>query len=308
MNSMRELAKRALDFAPKPLYRAARFASRLPVYFAADMAYQRSVEKHLGHGNLAITDDISIFLPSNRVANSVFRSMLFEASGRHEWREFLTLAAPCRTFADIGASGGFFSMLFAASRPVSQQAVILSIEPDPACRPVLDEMRELHARPGLNWIVEPCALAGEPETMSFSSSGFGGELVSASVDNSATTEAIASVNGLPSQMTTVEVTTLDRVCERHHLIPDLIKLDIESYEHEVLHASIDYLRRTRPRMHLELHCTYLRNRSIDPTATLQLLREAGYHPSNGDAPTWDALFAQAPTAFVLRTDLLPGAV
>lgn len=303
---MREIAKRALGFTPKPVYRVARFASRLPVYFAADLAYQRSMEKRLGHGNLAITDDISIFLPSDRVASSVFRSMLFEAAERQEWQDFLELARPCRTFVDVGASGGFFSMLFAASRPSHLQGAVLSIEPDQACRRVLEELRTLHGRPGLNWTIDACAVGAEPGTMSFASSGFGGELVSASRDNRAQLEELASMNGLSSKVTTVEVSTLDRICERNGIVPDLIKMDIESYEHEVLHASIGFLRKTLPRLHLELHCEYLRGRSVDPSATLTLLRDAGYRPYRGDATTWDDLSDRARSEFVLRIDLLPG--
>ena len=283
-----------------------RFASRLPNYFAEDMVYQRSTAKHLGHGTLAITDDISLSLPSNRVANSVFRSMLFEASGREEWRDFLELARPCRSFIDIGASAGFFSALFAASRPsVSAEVTILSIDPDPACGPILEEMRQLHGRSGQNWIIDLRALGAEPAQMSFASSGLGGELVSAARDNSAEMVETGSANGLPVQILRVDVTTLERICEQHGMIPDLIKIDIESYEHEVLHASIDFLKRTMPRMHLELHSAYLRDRSVDPTATLKLLRDAGYRPSNGDAPTWDGLFDLARSAFLVRTNLLP---
>ena len=306
MISMREIAKRALDFTPKPIYRVARFASRLPVYFATDLAYQRSTEKRLGHGNLAITDDISIFLPSDRVASSVFRSMLFESSERHEWQEFLELARPCRAFVDVGASGGFFSMLFAASRPSHLHgAAVLSIEPDQSCRRTLEELRALHGRPGLNWNIDACAVGAEPGTTSFASSGFGGEIVSANRDNRGELEELASINGLSSKVTTVEVSTLDRICERNGIVPDLVKMDIESYEHEVLHASIGFLRKTSPRLHLELHCGYLRDRAIDPTETLTLLRHAGYRPFHRDAPTWDSLFDRARSEFVLRVDLVP---
>jgi len=149
--------------------------------------------------------------------------MLFEASERREWREFLEMAAPCRTFVDIGASGGFFSTLFAASKAGSGQGgTVLSIEPDPACGPILGEMRDLHGEPGLKWIIEPCALGAEPGTMSFASSGFGGELISNIRDNRGQMEELASTNGLAAQMTSVEVTTLDRICERHGLVPDLV--------------------------------------------------------------------------------------
>lgn len=306
MTSMRDFTKRVLGFAPRSVYQAVRFASRLPIYFAEDRVYQRTTDRCLGHGTLAITDDISISLPSNRVANSVFRSMLFEASGRREWPGFLKLAQPCRSFIDIGASAGFFSVLFAASRPsVATPVTILSIDPDPACGPILEEMRQLHVRAGQNWSIDLRALGAEPGRMSFASSGFGGELVSPLRDNSAELVKTASANGLPGRMLSVEVTTLARICEQHAMVPDLIKIDIESYEHEVLHASLDFVKRTMPRLHLELHSGYLRERSVDPAATLRLLRDAGYRPGDGDAPTWDGLFELARRAFLLRTNLLP---
>jgi len=303
--NLREVSKWALThLAPKAAFRWAHFASRLPVYFATDMAYQRGEEKQLGHGRVALTDDISMYLPSGRVANSVFRAMLFEMSGQREWREFLQLADGCKALVDVGASGGFFSTLFAASRPHAGTR-ILSIEPDQSCQGPLQELRDVQGSPDLTWEVVRCAIGAKRGTSSFVSSGYGGELITKTRDPGAFMAGFAAANELSTTVQTVEVRTLEDVCDSYGTMPDLLKIDIESFEHELLASSQAFLARTAPRLHLELHAAFLRERGCDPCASLMILREIGYTPSVGTPPKWETLMTEARTAYVLRYNFAP---
>jgi hypothetical protein len=74
----------------------------------------------------------------------------------------------------------------------------------------------------------------------------------------------------------VPVFTLQSVCEKYAIVPDLIKLDIESFEHEVLLSSTEFLRRTKPRIHLELHLGMIRDRGLDARAGMRTLFDLGY--------------------------------
>ena len=55
-----------------------------------------------------------------------------------------------------------------------------------------------------------------------------------------------------------------------------MKMDIESFEYEVVEASIKTLSELRPILCLELHGEYLRRRGKDPAEVIVNLRKAGY--------------------------------
>ena len=70
--------------------------------------------------------------------------------------------------------------------------------------------------------------------------------------------------------------TLRSICREAAFTPDLIKIDIESYEYEVLMSSIDFLDEFKPRLHLELHSPQLRKRGLELGHLLQRLEALGY--------------------------------
>jgi FkbM family methyltransferase len=96
---------------------------------------------------------------------------------------------------DVGASGGFFSVLFAVLR--TEASTIVSIEPDPGARQVLIDMRNRNFREMVNWEIEHRAVMSHAQTARFVSSGYGAEVLTqlglqnarkcASEDNSETT-------------------------------------------------------------------------------------------------------------------------
>src|SRR5687768_6577237 len=70
--------------------------------------------------------------------------------------------------------------------------------------------------------------------------------------------------------------TLQSICRKAAITPDFIKIDIESYEYEVLVSSIDFLDEFKPRLHLEVHSPQLRKRGLDPGHLLRRLGALGY--------------------------------
>jgi predicted RNA methylase len=87
--------------------------------------------------------------PNHLIANSVFRAM---AANDWEWRPFVDLAQGCSSLIDLGASGGFFPALFAATRNASSR--ILSVEFDRATLPILKEARSLNLKPTMQWAID----------------------------------------------------------------------------------------------------------------------------------------------------------
>jgi hypothetical protein len=64
-------------------------------------------------------------------------------------------------------------------------------------------------------------------------------------------------------------------------VPDIMKIDIETYEFEVLGASIDWISRYRPALQLEVHWAMLHARGKDPSAFLSPLVDLGYRSTDG---------------------------
>lgn len=67
----------------------------------------------------------------------------------------------------------------------------------------------------------------------------------------------------------VELDTLDAYCNRHHLRPDFIKIDVEGAEHLVLRGASKVLKESRPQMVIELNLE-------SHTEVLDHLRNAHY--------------------------------
>jgi hypothetical protein len=75
----------------------------------------------------------------------------------------------------------------------------------------------------------------------------------------------------------VEMTTVDREMEALGLVPDVIKIDVEGYEHELLRGAQRLLRTRKPVICLELHLDLLERRGISPADLIADLQSHGYH-------------------------------
>jgi FkbM family methyltransferase len=254
----------------------------------------------LGHGYICLDGSSYFQCPANPVAYSVFQDMAFSGEGRRERDEFLALSAGCRSFVDVGASGGFFSVLFAASR--RDAATVLSIEPDPGAREVLQDLRNKNPRPGVRWEIEPTAVMTATPTALFVSSGYGAEVVSPTAIRNA--QKCAAENNLHSSILEVQCATLPDLLSRHAVLPDLLKIDIESWEHELVESSLDALRAWKPKIMLELHVALLGRRGKDPRLLLQSLASIGYRRFRGLRRSPSSLMSEVDAAGVVRAGLI----
>jgi FkbM family methyltransferase len=277
-----------------------KFACRLAYHLRTDQSRRFSQHLGLGHGYICIDGATYFQCPSSPVAYSVFQEMAFAGHGRQELKEFLDLSAGCRSFVDVGASGGFFSVLFAASR--TEASTVLSIEPDPGAREVLFDLRNKNARETVKWEVDSRAVMSQTETALFVSSGYGAEIVSPLAVRNA--QKCAVENNLHYEILELPCATLPDLLCKYSVLPDLLKIDIESYEYELVQSSLDVFRLWKPRIMLELHVGLLRARGRDPQILLELLSSIGYRRFRRCRQKLSSLVAEAGSAGVVRAGLM----
>ncbi len=199
---------------------------------------------------------------------------------RHEVGEFLQASRGCSRLLDLGASAGFFSAIFHDA--AGPDAVVHSIEPDLESFRLLEETRRLNGYKKSNehWVLSRLALSDAPGKAEFTSTGLGGSLGGKVLSSRNVFSGNEPALAEPTRFA-VEIETLEDYCARHRFTPDLIKLDIESYEYEVLMQARPFLEKHRPCLHLELHNALLRARQKDPCEVLQTLFAIGYAPPGG---------------------------
>jgi FkbM family methyltransferase len=180
---------------------------------------------------------------------------------RRENQMFISAAKSRRQLLDIGAAEGFYSALFAAV--VGQSAEIVSVDPmdhNWTAAGHLEECRRINVEKNrcARWDIIPAYVSNEQATVD-GKANLGGNCV---------------------------VTTLVQLCEKSNFIPDMIKLDIESWEWEVVTSSIPFLSRHGPTLLLELHTRELKERGLDATDLVGQLSTIGYDIRGTDNTDW----------------------
>jgi FkbM family methyltransferase len=282
------------------LFEISRFVRQLPYYFSDYRSRHICSKLGRGHGYIAINNGVFFQCPSNPIAHSVFRDMAFCSQNRRETKEFLMLSAGCCNFVDIGASGGFFSVLFAASR--TEASTILSIEPDHGACQALADLCERNQRKTVKWKIDVRGVMDETCSARFVSSGYGAELMGVRALQNARRRA--AENNLVGTIFEVQCAKLEDILSEHRIQPDLIKIDIESFEFELVQSSLDILHRWRPRIMLELHVALLRARGRDPELLLTSLDSIGYRRFLKPRKELHTLLAEADASGVVRAGLL----
>jgi FkbM family methyltransferase len=277
------------------------FARRAPSYFYEDLSRRLCKELGLGHGYIAINRNIFFQCPSDTVAQSVFRDMAYGARDRRELDEFLELSTGCRSLIDVGASGGFFSVLFAVSR--SDPCRVLSIEPDPKAHRVLADVRSKNPRYNVDWRLDGRGVMGAAQVVRFVSSGYGAEPVGRRAIRNA--GFCATANNLQVSIEDIPCATLEQIASDNGVTPDIIKIDIESYEFELIGSSFTFLSRTKPRIMLELHVSAMAERGLDPRIPLGELASIGYRRLRTMKRKLESLANEADESGVVRVGLVP---
>ena len=247
------------SITPFTVWQSAGFVRRLPTYWLLDRSDSLMVRKRDPRLTLYVTHDVSVIAPETLTAYLSWRHHFVEASGSsREALDFLSLSEGRSRLIDIGAHSGFMSSLFARSRP--GPATVLSVEPDPQMWDALERARQLNSRPGTDWTIMHCAIgdADGPMQMRMSNSLYEA--------TEPTSKDCMDVDGL----------TLSRLVGGLQWTPDMIKIDVESFEYEILTTSLDLLAQLRPALQLEVHWQMLHERGKSATDFLAPLADMGY--------------------------------
>lgn len=207
-----------------------------------------------------INKDIRFCCPCDALVIAIWRFHATTIGGRKELMDFLDLAKDCRRLMDVGASAGIFSALFANTRIKSE---ILAVEPDRHSFELLQETAELNHQHQGTWQFSQTVINDIVGVVKFESSGFGG---------------VISEEGA-----TISSHTLESLSAEKNFIPDLIKMDIESFEYEALRGSQEWLAKHKPKIFLELHLIQLRARGLNPETLTDFLKDLGYRPLHGQS-------------------------
>jgi FkbM family methyltransferase len=242
-----------------------RLAKNLPLRFFEECSEQLANRHPDGWRRIYLNSSAYVVCPDDSMVISIWRFHFFSRGGRAELKDFLRLAANCRSLLDIGASAGIFSALFANTR---ERARIYSVEPDARSLLLLYQTQLQNARNKPEWSTLKAVVTDRPGKQKFRSVGLGGTISLAETD-----EEIAAHN-------------LESLFKESGFIPDIIKLDVESYEYEIVMGSLEWLGAHRPRIFLELHWQLLEERNLSPAALLQQLADLGYRcRGRADFPT-----------------------
>jgi FkbM family methyltransferase len=191
------------------------------------------------------------------------------SEGRGELYGIANLASRGGLLFDVGAHSGFISALFCAAHPQNQ---VVSFEPSPVLSERLSTIRALNSLEE-RMRIEKVAIGDRSGTMSMLLDPAGGFIQVQRFEH--------SMLATP-QSVDVRMETLADAATRLVAVPQFVKLDIESYEFEAIHGSIEFLSRYKPAIFLELHLNYLEERHLSPRAVVETLERCGYQ-----FYTWD---------------------
>jgi FkbM family methyltransferase len=175
-----------------------------------------------------------------------------------EMSSFIEIAAHANTLFDVGADRGIFSLVFCGAGD-GKRAV--AYEPSPgrfAAAAALAALNDCDGRLTLRQ-----AALGEIHGRAGGTLFSDGTMVPGSRDPAGTAAD-------------VEMTTVDREVEALGMVPDVMKIDVEGYEHEVLRGAQALLRTRKPILCLELHLDLLERRGIAPVELVANLQSHGY--------------------------------
>lgn len=196
-------------------------------------------------------------------AEADIKAFVEEPVGIREFDAFLSAARQRKCFLDIGGHRGLFSGLFCAANPQNRA---FCFEPSPALAKSARALATLNGFSDRFHVLERAAGA---------QSGRSTMLVDP-VGGFVQVERFANTMWGEPREIRLEIESVDDFCRNQKVSPELLKIDVEGYEHEVLLGAAQTLARLRPWVFLELHLHYLEARGIAVSETLGLLTEQNY--------------------------------
>ncbi|WP_041319803.1 FkbM family methyltransferase [Hyphomicrobium denitrificans] len=256
-STFRTAARTTTPFA---LWQTLGFVKRIPSYWRLDRSEALRIRNRTPGLPLYVKNGLTVFPPESVTAYLNWQHHGIEINESSvEAREFLELSKNRMALIDIGAQTGFMSALFARSRP--HACHILSVEPDPQVLPLLERAIALNTGPHIDWKIMAVAV-----------SDMSGRLIMP-ISNRLHEHAMKAFKASDVD---VPVTTLSDLLTTIDWQPDIMKIDVESFEHEVLCSSLLVIERLKPALQLEVHWQMLERRGRNAIDFLEPLASIGY--------------------------------
>lgn len=187
-----------------------------------------------------------------------------------EMAAFVRAASSARVLFDVGAWKGIFSLLFCGLRPGNRA---IAYEPSPAGVAAIEA---LAASNGCG-----AALTLRPFAVGAAAARVPGHLTSAGMLAVGADDPVGGSNG------DLALVSLDEEVSSLGVVPDLVKIDVEGYEHEVILGAQRLLKDRKPVLCLELHLDVLEQRGRPAADVLGSLVALGYsfHSTTGRSLT-----------------------
>jgi FkbM family methyltransferase len=276
---------------PFPVWQTAGFVKRVPSYWRLDRSEALRIRHRLPGLPMHVTKAIHVFAPESITAFRCWQYHGVELNDSSaEVADFLELSKGRRALIDIGAQTGFISALFARSRPEPCQ--IMSVEPDPRVVSMLERAVALNGSAGCDWTVRAAAISNSSGRMSLPNFNRVYE------DGGDTDPDVPSSFEVPTL-------TLAELLGGLDWKPDIIKIDVESFEYEILCSSLDVIESLRPALQLEVHWKMLANRGRDARDFLAPLATLGYRGIRKRYATLDKWLGAGNSEPVSRMALKP---
>ncbi|HYF34722.1 MAG TPA: FkbM family methyltransferase [Prosthecobacter sp.] len=239
-----------------------------PEALALKRAFEERQSVCQSEDQIALRDDVVLRIdPQSREPFEWFcwRSMPMAA----EMDEFIERARGAKTFADVGANHGIFSLVFLRVNP---EGHVISVDPSPIAGEIRRRNRELNGMEAAMSLHDvACGSAAGNVRMHFNWHHL--EVVGAGQHREDDVD--------------VKVKTLDELCARDGLQPDLVKIDVEGFELEVLKGAERALAAARL-LFLEIHPELLDQLKCPPSEIYQWLTERGWTVRSLEGRAFDA--------------------
>ena len=85
-----------------------------------------------------------------------------------------------------------------------------------------------------------------------------------------------AATGKMDRATSCRMTTIDAFCRRHHIIPDVVKMDVEGAEVQGLKGALEVLMQYRPTVFLSVHPRQIVALGYSTSELRQIIDEIGY--------------------------------
>ena len=225
------------EYSPNKIFIKA--SNEIYPIFSPDILNEEIKPNSMGIRNTGFIRTYNIFLSQ---ANSWYQ--------RKEINNFVKYAKKSYKFADLGSAEGFYSALFASIH--REKAEILSVDcfseqgSDVEKIYILKKQNSEVFKPRV-WQIARAFLSDQNE------------------------------KDIPWKLSkNVDIISMTDLFLKYDFYPDLIKFDIESYEYDVLQSSMNYLKKNKPTLIIEIHNLDLNRRGLNFKNILEDLFKIGY--------------------------------